>query len=105
MLRWTIPYFKNYNIQINIHSIPKFLLGSLIVLFFEYLCIMHFEHFVPVGIFFGCALFMFQSLIPNGPSSLTKVASFLVTILFWPEIFAVLVFHFIYAPKNEKSKS
>lgn len=105
MFCWTIPFFKNYNVQVNIHSIPKFLLGLLIVLFLEYLCIVHFSHFIPVGIFFGCVLFMLQSLAPGGPSFLTKIMCFLTTILFWPEIFAVLMFHFIYAPKNEKSQS
>lgn len=105
MLWGIVPYFKTYNIKINIHNLPKFLLGLLAVCIGQYLCIKHFKSCLPSGAFLGVVLFLLQSSkISAKPFTLgSRILSFFIMVFCWPEFLAFLIFHFICMP-HEKSQ-
>jgi len=98
-----ISLFKEYKIPINIHT----LLGALFLIITEYTCIKHFRACLPFGIFFAAVIFLLESFdISTKPEPLlTRLTIFLIVTIFWSEAFVLMMFHFIYTPADEKSKS
>ena len=102
-----ISLFKEYKIPINIHTLPVILLGTLFLAVTEYTCIKHFKVCLPFGIFFATIIFLLESSnIPTKPVPLlSRLTIFLIVAIFWSEAFVLMMFHFIYTPADEKSKS